>query len=290
MPNNSGDAAKHARDLVDATAAGQNPDCLFQSLSNADKMATYRALRDVQNPNDNIPDLTLYIGQGEGYHIYKQGQEPSEGFCRERVQPRKAPRQEQGRTEGDLARAEFERIRREHAPEMQARERERVEHPEEPARRIENLADRAISGDEQARLDLRRSLESLMGDRNKDYRDAVLGQMVKDGAYKAFKDAPHVTVSRDASGRPESITFGRNLGFSEQTIPLNQSVDQQVNEAQKGYVDALRKVVGGLGKFDTEGTLRAYDILEGAEPTNLRWFMLYRKEQGRPAVDLENRN
>lgn len=274
--------------MVDAAGRGENPDCLFQQLSNADKMTTYRALRNVQNGSDNLPALSLYIGQGEGYHVYPQGTDPQAGFCSQAVERKTPAGRAREHSSGDDTWAAFEKIKKEHAPELAARERERVENPEAPARRIERLADRAISGDEQARLDLRRSLESLMGDRNKDYREAVLGQMVKDGAYTSFNDTPHATLATGADGKPASITFSRNLGISKQTIPLDKPVSQQVDEAQGAYFRSLQMVVGGLGKFDIDGTMRAQDILMGSEPGNLRWFMLYRKEQGRPAVDLKD--
>ena len=285
MTQQAFDANESARNLVDAQAKGDNPDCLFQQLSRNEKMETYRALRNVQSSTDDLPDLQLYMGN-EGTHIHPAGQEARESFCFQRPEPRpKSRRQETG--DSDVWK-QFEEMKRKYAPELEAREQERVENPEEPARRIENLADRALAGDESARLDLRRRLESLMRDRNPDYRDAVLNQMVEDGAYLAFNDVPHVVLETGSDGTPDSITFSRKLGLNKETIPLDKSVSQQVDEAQENYVHALRMVVGGLGKFDTEGTLKAHEILMGLEPTNLRWFMLARKEQGRPAVDLNN--
>jgi len=280
----------NARRMLDAQGRGENPDCLFRDLSNKDKMDTYRALRNVQGAdNRNLPELRLYIGQGEGYHVYPADQNARDSFCREPVK-RPEPARKAERSEGDDTWAQFEKIKRENAPEAAERERRRVDNPQEPASRIEQLADRALDGDQQAKLDLRRRLESLMNDRNPDYKNAVLNQMVKDGGYMQFKDAPHVVLTSGADGKPESITFSRDLGITKETIPLNQSLSEQVDEAQTNYVGALGKVTGGLGKFDPQATMRAYEILDGSEPDNLRWFMLYRKEQGRPAVDLERRH
>lgn len=69
-----------------------------------------------------------------------------------------------------------------------------------------------------------------MNDRNPDYKNAVLNQMVKDGGYMQFKDAPHVVLTSGAGGKPESITFSRDLGITKETIPLNQSLSEQVDE------------------------------------------------------------
>ena len=280
------DATDSARQLVEASENGDNADCLFQQLTRKEKMDTYRALKTVQNPNDNLPDLQLYIGQ-EGTHLYPAGQDARDSFCNERVERNKPTRQAET-TDDDRTWAEFEKMKEKYAPDLEERELERVENPEEPAKKIEELADRALDGDEQAKLDLRRKLEDLMGDRNDDYKDAVLDQMVEDGGYLAFNDVPHVKLTSNSSGTPTDITFSRQLGLKSETIPLDQSVSEQVDEAQEAYVHSLRMVVGGLGKFDAEGTMQASEILMGEEPTNLKWFMLARKEQGRKAVDVDN--
>ncbi len=112
--------------------------------------------------------------------------------------------------------------------------------------------------------------------------------MVDDGTYLAnpFNGKPHVVVNKDASGKVESVTFSESLGVKKQEIPFGVPFEQQVDTAQKNYKEALQKVVGGLGKFDAEATMKAMERLDGTQPTeNLKWFMLARKEQGRQPVD-----
>lgn len=278
---------ENAKEILSAQANGDNPDCLFNQLSRNDKFATYRELNKMQDSNDNIPDLRLYMGH-EGTHIYPENKDAKEMFCWQAPKAKETAKPKREETADDQVWADFEKTKEKYGSGLEEREKERVENPERPARNIEDLADLALNGDEQSKLDLRYRLESLMNDRNPDYKKAVLDQMVEDGAYLSFNDVPHVKVANDASGKPESITFSRDLGLKTETVPLNKSVSEQVDEAQKNYMNALGSVTGGLGKFDANATMRAMEIQMGAEPENLRWFMIYRKNEGRPAVDRNN--
>lgn len=277
-------AQTDARALMNRTENGFDANCLFQNWDKNRQINAYRELNTLQqaNPNDGIPDLTLTYSE-RGTTLETSG---GRDAARKSCDPRDVARAEAP------ARQPVERTRRtESRPaEVSPRELERLAHPERPAERITDLAKMAFNGDERSRLDLRKELEKLANEPNKEFRDRVLQKLVDDGTYLAnpFNGKPHVVVERDGSGNPTNITFSKNLGIDKQTIPMNKSVDQQVADAQRNYVDALGRVTGGLGKFDPAGTMRAYEVLDGAEPANLRWFMLYRKDQGRPAVDLSN--
>lgn len=277
-----------AKQLISITETGGNADCEFQSWPRDRQMAAYRELSKVQDPTDKIPDLVLYYGDGSGgrpHLVKKDAANQTNDLCSAPASARDRPRSNTAADQDRKTLQEYERIKRELKPQLEARERERLAHPEKDAEKLEGLAVKALDQDERARLDLRKGLEKLMQE-PADYRDKVLKRMVDDGTYFAnpLNGKPRVNVSYDASGKPESVEFSRYLGVDKQTIPLNKSLEQQVVEAQDGYRRALA-MAPSLGKFNPEVALRAYEIQEGAEPTNLRWFMLYRKEQGRPALD-----
>jgi hypothetical protein len=276
MAGQTSDAISDARTLVDRQANGLSADCLFQQWPKDRQMQAYRALNEVSNDSTgNLPTLTLSYSE-RGRHLT-----PDSGRCA----PEDVPKPVQQR-QSDSRRTE--RANRPSDSGPGPREIERLAHPERPAERIEELAKRALDGkDERAKLDLRKELEKLANEPNKEFRDKVLQRMVEDGTYLAnpMNGKPHVEVKRDERGRPESITFSKNLGIYKTEIPLNKSLEEQVTEAQKNYMDSLGKITGGLGKFDTNATMKAYDIMTGADPTNVRWFMLHRQDQGRPLLD-----
>ena len=243
---------ENAREILAFHSTGGNANCLFDQLSRSDKMSTYRELNKIQDPGDSVPDLRLYMGQ-DGVRLYPEGQDPGASRCRDPI-ARKETAKPEARTVSEKPKlTEAQKLEQKQA--RDARERERVENPERPARNIEELADLALAGDQQSKLDLRYRLESLMNDRNPEYRKAVLNQMVEDGEYLAMNDAPHVKVETDNAGNPINITFSRKLGINSETIPLNKSVSEQVDEAQKKYINALGMVTGGLGKFDPDATM-----------------------------------
>jgi len=273
-------AQSDAHALIDRQAQGFSADCLFQNWPKDRQMEAYRELNKIQNPADNIPDLTITFGDN-GRHLVSRG-----GNDNARCAPQDVARTERPRE----AARQVEKPRRDTSTEVSPRELERLAHPERPAEKIEDLAKMALGGDERARLDLRKELEKLANEPNKEFRDKVLKRMVEDGTYLAnpFNGKPHVEVTKDASGKPTGITFSEYLGVKKHEVPLNKSLEEQVTEAQQKYMTSLGMVTGGLGKFDTEATLKAMEIQMGADPTNLRWFMLHRKDQGRPVLDRNN--
>lgn len=277
MAGQTSDAHSDARTLVDRQASGFSADCLFQQWPKDRQMQAYRALNEVSSDsNANLPGLTLSYSE-RGRHLT-----PDNGKCA----PEDVAKPVQQQRQTDSRRTEYVSKPADNTP--SPRELDRLAHPERPAERIEDLAKRALDGkDERAKLDLRKELEKLANEPNKEFRDKVLQRMVEDGTYLAnpMNGKPHVEVKRDERGRPESITFSKTLGVYKAEIPMNQSLEEQVTEAQKNYMDSLGKITGGLGKFDTDATLKAYDIMNGADPTNVRWFMLHRKDQGRPLLD-----
>lgn len=278
-PNPEQAVAKDADRIVTAYNTGVSVECVFDGMSRKQQIDVYKELnrRHENQPNDpSIPDFVLSF-DNSGAHLARKDGKPDNGkWCVAEAKEKTPPVQKV---------AVSERLA---APSYPS---ERYAHPERDAARIEDMALLALRGDEQSRLDLRVKMADLMR-MPKEYRESVIAKMKDDGSYgvrNLTSDKPHVVLSTDAAGNPV-IEFSKRLGIDKQTIPLNQNIDQQVNEAQKNYVNALRSVTGGLGKFDPGSTLKAMDILEGAEPTNLRWFMLYRKQQGRPAVDLAENN
>lgn len=274
-------ASKDAQTLIDQTSKGLNADCIFQTWSNDRQMQAYRELNKVQDPSDSIPDLTLSYSDA-GKHLVKRGDNSQlPGACapvndttanRNAIE---APRQRAPRA--------AETWKPYESYQLQPRDT-----PEARAEKIEDLATLALRGDERSRLDLRKALERL-STAPKDFQEKVLAKMADDGSYMTinpFNGKPHVTFTTGANGKIENVTFSRYAGVDKQEIPMNKSVDQQVEEAQKGYVSGLRSITGGLGKFDPNGTMKAYELLEGGqEPGTLRWFHLYRKDQGKPAID-----
>lgn len=279
-------AGDDAKQLISITERGGNADCEFQNWTRERQMAAYRELNKIQDPTDKVPDLVLYYGDGSGgrpHLVKKDSSQQASDIC-SAPPKRDLPNVQINQQDGNTWR-EFERIKREMKPQLEERERERLAHPEREAAQIEGLAVKAFDQDERARLDLRKALEQLMKEPAQ-YREKVLKQMVDDGTYLAnpLNGKPRVNVTYGSNGRPESVEFSRYMGVDKQTIPLNKSLEQQVVEAQAGYRRGL-EMAPSLGKFNPEVALRAYEIQDGAEPTNLRWFMLHRKDQGRPALD-----
>ncbi len=272
-PQGGDSASDDAKQLHSAAAKGLSADCIFQAWPRDRQMAAYRQLSQLQETTtDNVPGLVLSIDNSGSHLVRKDGQR--EPGC-------------------PVPKTAVERLPKVHLTDRPSQpssyETERLDHPERIATKIEDTALLALRGNEQSRLDLREQLDSLMHE-PKAYREKVLGKMEEDGAYgltKLTSDRPHAVVARDSSGASISIELSKNLGIDKMTIPLNKSVAGQVDDAQKAYVQGLQQIVGGLGKFSPDGTMKAMDILDGSEPSTLRWFMLYRKQQGRPAVDLQ---
>jgi hypothetical protein len=269
------DAQTDARSLIDRQSNGFSADCLFQQWPRDRQMQAYRALNEVKDPASGLTDLKISFSDS-GTHIG-----PDNGKC--------APQDVAKPARPAAETRQVDRGRRSDAVTENPRETERLAHPERPAEKIEDLAKRALNDDERAKLDLRKEVEKLSKE-PKEFRDKVLQKMVEDGTYLAnpMNGKPHVVVNKDAGGRPESITFSKNLGVNKTEIPLNQSLEEQTTEAQKNYMNALGKITGGLGKFDADATMRAMEIQMGADPTKIRWFMMQRQDQGRPLLDRQN--
>ncbi|MCC7529573.1 MAG: hypothetical protein IT342_13700 [Candidatus Melainabacteria bacterium] len=271
--------AKDADRIITAYNTGVSVECVFDGMSRKQQIDVYKELNrrhEIQPDDPSIPNFVLSFDNSGAHLLRKDGKPDNDKSCVAEAKEKTPPLQRVSVSDTKIA------------PSYPS---ERYAHPERDAARLEDTALQALRGDEQARLDLRVEMANLMG-MPKDYRERVIAKMKDDGSYgitNLTSDRPHVVVSTDPAGNP-IIEFSKRLGIDKQTIPLNQNIDQQVNEAQRNYVNALRSVTGGLGKFDPGSTLKAMDILDGAEPTNLRWFMLYRKQQGRPAVDLAENN
>jgi len=140
------------------------------------------------------------------------------------------------------------------------------------------VANDALTGEEAGRepyrLKLRRDMERLMNDPNTDYRDKVLGELESNGS-------PRAKVTRDEKGNPQWIEFTK--GVDKDEFPLNKSVAEQVDDAQKEFRKAIETNYAGESPQQIEAK---FDIATGdAEPKPLRWFHISRKEEGRPAVD-----
>ncbi len=267
--------AQGADRVVSAYNSGVSVECVLSTMSRQQQIDVYKEInrRHEAKPGDtSIPDFNLSFDNSGVHFVRKDGKPDNTKSCLPEAKEKPLPLPKVQITD------------RQPASTYQS---ERFAHPERAADRLEETASLALGGDEQARLDLRVKMADLMR-QPKEYREGVIAKMVEDGSYgirNITSDKPHVVVGTDKDGNP-TIEFSKRLGMDKQTIPLNKGIDQQVDEAQKNYVNALRSITGGLGKFDTNGTMRAMEVLDGAEPTNLRWFMIYRKNQGRPAVDL----
>lgn len=281
-------AIKDAHALVDRSAQGLNADCVFQSWTRDRQLQAMRELNNVQNPNDDIPDLVISMDDS-GYHISKKGASgKDDGRCTEAVKKASVAELPQVDVVDDGVWKEFERLSKETQPAREAAEQERLAHPEVQAEKIEDLASRAANGDDQAKLDLRKELDKLMKEPNEEYREKVLKKMEEDGSYLSnpFSGKPHVEITRDENGKPVSVEFSKYLGVNKDTVPLNKTLEEQVDEAQQGYIKAMKSIVEGLGKMSPGDVELAIEILDGKEPPALEWFHRYRKEQGKPAVDV----
>ncbi|MDZ4833925.1 MAG: hypothetical protein SGJ27_09115 [Candidatus Melainabacteria bacterium] len=273
-------ASKDANALLDRQTQGLSADCLFQNWPKDRQLEAYRELNKIQDPTDKVPDLTISF-DSNGRHLVSRG-----GNDNAKCAPQDVARPTH--TTPERARQVDRSSRGDRSTEISPRETERLAHPERPAAKIESLAKLALSGDERSKLDLRKEMEKLSKEPNKEFQQKVLQKMVEDGTYLAnpFNGKPHVVPNKDASGKIESVTFSQSLGVKKQEIPFGVPFDQQVDTAQKNYKTGLQNVVGGLGKFDTGATMRAMEILDGAQPTeNFKWFMLARKDQGKQPVD-----
>ncbi len=292
-------ARTDAQFLIDKTNHGANPDCVFSTWDHNRQMQAWKELKNIPDANGQpySDDFRLSFTDS-GTHLSKKGTaQDTQGCTAGDVSGYPLPNLEirgaNRSTHQNDAQKNNDRAKRTFAPELAAIQQERLNHPEVPAEKIEALANKALMDgpdSERAKLDLRQAMINLMNEPNADFRNKVLNKLVDDGSYMTMhplNGRPHVEITKDGDGKPTSLTFSHNLGLDKQEIPLNKTIEQQVEEAQQNYVHGLQMITGGLGKFDPDGTMKAYDILNGAEPGKLRWFMLYRKDQGKPAVDLE---
>lgn len=271
-----------ARKLVDATSKGLSADCIFQGWSRDRQMEAYKQLNKVQNPSDAIPDLQLDIDQNGVRHVVRAGHGAADR-CAENVKRVDLP---QVTIEENPDQKAFQKIEKESRADRAATEAERLSHPEVPAKRIEDLATRAINGDENAKLDLRVQLEKLMKEPDGEFRNQVLKKLVEDGS-KITGDAPYLTVNRDEQGNPTTIDFkNTRFSFTKETVHVNETLEEQVARANRDFIWSLQNHPQGFGKFKPEEGMRAIDILMGnrdvKEPS---WFMIYRQQQGLPMLD-----
>lgn len=255
--------------ITTAYNTGVSVDCVFDTMTRQQQMAVYRELnrRQEDNPGDtSIPAFGIKFTNDGADLIRRDGKPDNEKTCK---------------TEAKEVKPILPTVSFSETPETS----ESYAHPEKEAAKIEDTASRALRGDEQAKLDLRVQIASLAG-RPQEYRDSVIARMIEDGSYtNIVSGKPHVEVRTDKEGNPV-IEFSRRLGIDKQTVPLNQSIEEQVRAAQQTYVTSLQNAVNGLAKFTPTAVMRAVEILDGAEPKDLAWFMLYRKQQGKPAVDV----
>jgi hypothetical protein len=274
-----------ANRLIGASAQGLNADCVFQGWTRDRQMAAYRELNKIQNPNDSIPDLTLAM-DGNGMHLVKRGQtEPSKDYCQTAVKPETTRHLPQVEFEGDETWKAFRKIEKETRADRATTEAERVKHPEIPAQKVEDLGTKALNGDEQAKLDLRKELEKVMNDPNQAFRDQVLKKLAEDGA-KLGGDSPYIVINKDEQGNPTTIEFkSTRFGVTKETVHLNETLEEQAARANRDFIEALQSYPGGIGKFNPTQGMRCIEILEGADPKVPSWFMIYRQQQGLPMLD-----
>ncbi len=274
-----------AHRLVNADSQGLSADCVFQGWTRDRQMAAYRELNKIQNPNDDIPDLTLSV-DGNNMHLVKRGQsEIASGYCQTGVKPETTKHLPQVEFEGDATWRAFRKLETETRADRAATEAERVRHPEIPAQKVEALANKALNGDEQAKLDLRKELEKVMKDRNPAFRDQVLNKLAEDGT-KFGGDSPYIVIKKDAEGNPTTIDFkSTRFGVTKETVHINETLEEQVARANQDFIEALQNYPGGVGKFNPAQGMRCIEILEGADPKIPSWFMLHRQQQGLPMLD-----
>lgn len=284
MPVDSHQPLEDARHLVDASSKGFNADCIFQGWSTDRQMAAYRQLNKIQDPSDNIPDLTIQ-NDGGGWHIINKGnREPSKDYCPVPVQPDASRHLPKVEFEGDETWREFRKIEKETRADRQEREAVRLSHPEVPAKQIEDLVTRSLNQDEQAKLDVRIKLEKLMSE-PPEFREQVLKQLLEDGS-NPLSRAPYLKVTRDEQGNPVTLEFkSTRFGVTTETIHVNETIEQQVARANRDFIRALEDYPGGIGKFNPTQGMRCIEILMGADPKVPSWFMIYRQQQGQPMID-----
>lgn len=275
-----------ANRLIAASSKGLNADCVFQTWTRDRQMAAYRELNKIQNPADDIPDLTLVL-DGNGAHLVKRGvREPSKDYCQTPLKRE---------YEGELPPLElddertwnaFRKIEKETRADRAATEAERVKHPEIPAQKVESLATKALNGDEQAKLDLRKQLDVIMNDPNVAFRNQVLKKLADDGA-KWGGDLPYMVIHKDEQGNPTTIDFqSTRFSATKETVHVNETLEQQVARANRDFIEALQNYPGGIGKFNpTEGMKVMEFLMDEREVSQPSWFMIYRKERGLPMID-----
>lgn len=273
-----------ARHLIDATSKGLNADCIFQSWSTDRQMAAFRQLNKIQDPSDNIPDLSIQ-NDGHGWHLINKGnREPYNDYCTAPVQTAAEKHLPKVDFEGDDTWREFRKIEKETRAERQAKEADRLSHPEVQAKQIEQLITRSLDQDEQAKLDVRIQLEKLMKEPPQ-FREQVLRQLSEDGSNPLSK-APYLKVTRDENGNPATLDFkSTRFGVTTETIHVDESLEQQVARANKDFIRALENYPGGIGKFNPTQGMRCIEILMGEDPKVPSWFMLYRQQHGQPMID-----
>ena len=270
-----------ARKLVDASSRGLSADCIFQGWSNERQLAAYRELNKIQDPTDAIPDLQIDMDVQNTRHLVRQGHGAADR-CTDLPKVDLPPMT----IEINHRDVEFEKIAKAARPGIAASEAERMQHPEVPAKRIEDIAIRSLNGDENANLELRVQLEKLMKEPNGEFRNQVLKKLAEDGA-KWGGDAPYLTINNDEQGNPDNIDFKKTrFSMTKETVPLNQTVEEQVAKANADFIWSLQNHPQGFGKFKPEEGIRALDILAGTrdvkEPS---WFMIYRQQHNLPMLD-----
>jgi len=273
-----------ARQLIDASARGLNADCIFQGWSTDRQMAAYRQLNKVQDTGDSIPDLTIQ-NDGGGWHIIHKGnREASKDYCQAPVQSDATKNLPKVEFEGDETWKEFRKIEKETRADRALRETDRLNHPEVPAKQIEEMIIRSLNQDEQAKLDVRVQLEKLMKEPPQ-FREQVLKRLLEDGSNPLSK-APYLTITRDENGNPSTLEFkSTRFGVTTETIHVNETLEQQVARANQDFIRALEDYPGGIGKFNPTQGMRCIEILMGADPKVPSWFMLHRQQQGLPMLD-----
>lgn len=276
-----------ANKLIAAAASDSSTaaDCIFQSWSNERQMQAYRQLNKIQDSTDNIPDLHIDIAANGTKHLVRQGS----GQTDRCTIPNGASilpsmRIDSGTEMSRRDRVDLEKMIAEQKPLREAKERERLQHPEIPAQQIEGLAIRSLAGDEQAKLDLRVKLDKVMRE-PAEFREQVLAELEKDGS-KLGLSAPHVKIERDENGNAKTVEFRRTrFGVTTETVHLDENLEQQVARANQDFIYALQMHPQGFGKFKPMEGMRAIEIFMGADVKEPSWFMIYRQQQGLPMLD-----
>ena len=130
-------------------------------------------------------------------------------------------------------------------------------HPEEQAHHIEDLASKALKGDEQAKRDLQAEGRDLQNESD-GYRRKVIGQVETDGnQHDRNNPLPHAEIKRDANGEPTEIDFSKNFnlpGIGAKEVVDVKTPGQQLEEKKQQLDREIRtKTDGWNGRNGSKG-------------------------------------